>query len=147
MREIKFRAWHKGFSGQAPHMIHSDEVGLARLFEKFQTDSAYTLMQYTGLKDKNGVEIYEGDIVKHDHWSSKYTCENCGHTSRESATFTIQWQNEEITDYAFSSVARFSQKQIGERHGLLQDREYEFDDADQYVVIGNIYSPELSEEK
>jgi uncharacterized phage protein (TIGR01671 family) len=71
MREIKFRAWHTeaevfhyqelinfGSFNYMPTMPDS------RAFDKTLLSPIYSeLMQYTGLKDKNGKEIYEGDIV------------------------------------------------------------------------------------
>ena len=75
MREIRFRAWDKErgyfhwgasnicltlggnlmwqFGWEFPNLLDREEA------------SNYILMQYTGLKDKNGKEIYEGDILKY----------------------------------------------------------------------------------
>lgn len=61
MREIKFRAWD-GEEMYVPE-IQPDEEGCP-INEWFGSFKNVTLMQYTGLKDKNGKEIYEGDIVK-----------------------------------------------------------------------------------
>jgi len=65
-REIKFRAWD-GHSFQEDFHINPDGLPVLHRYCIYGApgDPApqYKLMQYTGLKDKNGVEIYDGDIV------------------------------------------------------------------------------------
>ena len=118
-REIKFRAW----STQTPHhkMIYLGNGGnLADLVET----KTWKVMQFTGLKDANGVEIYEGDILRYGFYEDLDGVED----PDRPMDFVVRW---------LASDSRFVA--LG---GLLSANGMLSADA---FVIGNIYeNPELA---
>ena len=127
MREIKFRAWDKKYDDFINDgyiifngMIYRDE----RDFEDGENTNDIELMQYTGLKDKNSVEIYEGDIIKETVLKvASRDGEGIGKYHISEVTFNPY--------FGFSSVGRIDRIKRG---------------IDELEVIGNIYeNPELLE--
>jgi uncharacterized phage protein (TIGR01671 family) len=118
-REIKFRAWDDG------RMVYMTGAlaSISRFFRVIRKDSI--LLQFTGLKDKNGKEIYEGDVVK------------CV------ANNDFKWPANGVVEYLPSS-AGFAIN-VG-RQSLDNDNCYyaHFWSHIDFEVIGNIYeNPEL----
>ena len=123
MREIKFRAWD-GEKMRFPNLIntsHSRSLTCYTIdrFEPAHFD-ADNLMQFTGFLDKNGNEIYHGDVVRVSDW------------------FGTPAVGEVIWDDMRGVWMAKDQKH--------NDKEYlhELIKRDSFVIIGNIYeNPEL----
>lgn len=144
MREIKFRAWDElektmwtildagESSGDGSVQYFSGENGLLEIgrLEEYDTGMGistqfekFPIMQFTGLKDKNGKEIYEGDVVEYEDYSLGYVM-----SKQPKSRGVIKWDK--------SNARYFLKGMIISKSGV-----------DTGEVIGNIYeNNELLEE-
>ena len=124
MRQIKFRAWSGQYMIQWGFIdnIFQGPPTSSGIGVKFDNPFNMPQMQYTGLKDKNGVEIFEGDIIR---WFTM------GGDDRISAI-------EYVCDENMPNCWGFHYGDAGKNIGTLYDRPYKWE------ILGNIYeNPEL----
>lgn len=121
-REIKFRIW------SYEDKQYRTDCNLTRIFTSMTGTPAtvysdegdrFDIEQYTGLKDKNGIEIYEGDIVRVGFWDGSYK-----------VLYQVVWRR---SDCRFI----FENKSREESYPLKED--------DSYEVIGNIHESNMEE--
>jgi uncharacterized phage protein (TIGR01671 family) len=128
-REIKFRAWNPDDNKMEYPLVFAVGVdGILKPLIRCRGGNAYKdypKMQFTGLHDKNGKEIYEGDIICNDKYD---TWEWRGVVKFSHGVFGAEWL---VNIKKQSMVGAWGQK-----HNL---RRLDDDIIEGLIVIGNIY--------
>lgn len=127
MREIKFRVWDnkRNFMDYEPQitidMGYINNIGVVDCNGDFRPYKYEIIMQYTGLKDKNGKEIYEGDIL------TDYVSYGTNEEGLEEMDFyVVEWDE---TNAKF--ICRLWDETVGD--------DFENCDISDLEVFGNIY--------
>lgn len=147
-REIKFRAWdieHSQFLPADSYAIISTDFNAFGIMIKdwdnyregeYLYPNSQILSQYTGLKDKNGKEIFEGDIVVKPNyiWYDKGVLNYVGVVE----FIYCQWQ---VVAHCVNPLKHGISNGI---NSSLNDEGYEENELSDWEIIGNIYqNPEL----
>lgn len=100
MREIKFLAWSGSAKSMSPSFTLTE---LAKTGFNFEEMHDIKWMQFTGLHDRNGVEIYEGDVLRCENkyvWHVSMNDSGCfvAHTPEDIREFVL------LDDYDFAVI-------------------------------------------
>lgn len=89
-REKKFRAWDKVENKMISWETLCNQ--LSNLLNRINGGSNWIYQEYTGLKDKNGVEIYEGDLIQCTYCKKEY---GEVYWYKEIPSFRIKWSDDD----------------------------------------------------